>query len=121
MTRYRRRFEIIADILRVAEKGAKKTRIMYIANLSYKLLVKYLAETIKAGLICARNDGYELTEKGRSFLGAYSQFHNQHSRVQKELELLRSEVKVLERMCALAGNPETKKSGSLRRRDESPY
>lgn len=41
---YRSRYEIIADMLNVVSGRAKKTKIMYQANLSYKLLQKYLAE-----------------------------------------------------------------------------
>jgi predicted transcriptional regulator len=99
LARYRRRFEIIADILSVAEKGAKKTRIMYIANLSYKLLQKYLEETMKVGLIQLKDDRFQLTEKGQLFLGAYSKFSNRYSLYARDLESLRSEMKNLEQMC----------------------
>jgi len=103
--KYRRRFEIIADILNVAaQNGAKKTRIMYVANLSYGLLKKYLKETLKIGLMRPNNDGYEVTEKGRVFLERYSEFSSKYSRLNKELEALRFEIEVLEKMCALEEN-----------------
>ena len=47
MAGYRGRLEIIADILNVVGNGAKKTRIMCVDDLDYRLLEKYLGETIK--------------------------------------------------------------------------
>ena len=38
----RNNLEIAAEILRIAEKGVKKTRIVYEANLNFKFLGKYL-------------------------------------------------------------------------------
>jgi predicted transcriptional regulator len=99
MVKYRRRFEIIADILKAAENGAKKTRIMYVANLSHRLLEKYLMETINVGFVRFNNDGYEVTEKGHLFLERYAQFSSKYSKVQRELENMRFEMEVLERMC----------------------
>ena len=102
LARYRRRFEIIGAILSVAEKGAKKTKIMYVANLSYRLLKKYLEETMKIGLIQLKDDKFQLTEKGRVFLGAYSRFSDRYSRYAKDLENMMFEMKKLEQMCAMA-------------------
>mgnify|MGYP002395611715 CR=1 FL=1 len=114
MVKYRRRFEIIADILNAADTGAKKTRIMYVANLSYRLLEKYLEETLKVGLIRLNNNGYGVTEKGRTFLERYSEFSSKYLKLNKELEALRFEREVLERMCELAENIEPK--ATVRRR-----
>ena len=98
--------DIIADILNAAEKNAvKKTRIMYSANLSYRLLGKYLDEVINIGFMRSNNDGYEVTEKGRAFLERYRQFSSKYSRVERELENLGFEREFLERMCAPAADP----------------
>ena len=48
MAKYRNGLSIIADILHVAGSGAKKTHIMYFANLSHELLEKYLSATVQA-------------------------------------------------------------------------
>lgn len=106
--KYRRRFEIIADILKAAENGAKKTKIMYVANLSHRLLEKYLMETINVGFIRFNNDGYEVTDKGRLFLERYAQFSSKYSKVQRELENLRFEREVLEGMCTTASDANPK-------------
>jgi predicted transcriptional regulator len=102
LVRYRRKFEIIADILGVAEKGAKKTRIMYIANLSYRLLEKYLEETTKIDFIRLDSGGYKVTEKGRAFLEKYSQFSRKYSKFENDVKTLKSEMDTLERMCRSA-------------------
>lgn len=99
MVKYRRRLEIIADILNVANKGAKKTRIMYVANLSYRLLEKYLEETVNIGFVQTNGNGYEVTEKGRCFLDRYLQFSSKYSKLERQLEDTKFEREVLERMC----------------------
>ena len=101
MVKYRRRFEIIADILKVAGDGAKKTRIMYAANLSHALLEKYLVSMIDIGFIRVNNDGYEVTDKGQIFLERYTDFSSKYSKLRRELENLKFEREVLERMCAV--------------------
>lgn len=102
MSRYRSRLEIIADVLNAVGDGAKKTRIMYIANLSYKLLGKYLKRTVDAGLINSNNDYYEVTEKGQVFLERFDDFSSRYSKLEQRLEEMSFEREVLERMCALA-------------------
>jgi predicted transcriptional regulator len=62
---YRGRLDIIADILHVTGGNAKKTQIMYQANLSYKLLQRYLNEVVKASLVSleSKTQNYMLTQK----------------------------------------------------------
>jgi predicted transcriptional regulator len=98
MAKYRRRVEIIADILKVSSKRARKTRIMYAANLSYNLLEKYLREAMGIGFVQANGDGYEITEKGRSFLDKYLEFTHKYSKILDLIETMRFEREVLERM-----------------------
>ena len=105
MVRYRKRLEIVADILDAVGDGAKKTRVMYTANLSYKLLGKYLTKTVEAGLVSSSNDSYyEVTEKGRVFLERFKSFSSRYSRINKEFEEMSFEREVLERMCELAAS-----------------
>lgn len=97
--KYRRRFDIIADVIGVARPSAKKTKIMYFANLSYALLKKYLEDSVRLGFLRFSGDEYEATSKGEAFLEHYAQFSNNRSRVNKDLEELEFEAEVLERMC----------------------
>jgi len=100
--KYRNRLKIIADILNAVGEGAKKTRIMYTANLSYLLLSRYLEKTIEAGLLsCNDNNRYEVTEKGQAFLERYNRFYGRYSKLEKELQQLSFEREVLERMCEI--------------------
>ena len=62
--------EIIAEILRVAKNGAKKTRIMYSCGLSYRFVEKYLALLLETSLLRIGNS-YHTTEKGMRFLRKY--------------------------------------------------
>ena len=76
--------EIIADMLAVIDGRAKKTHIMYQANLSYVLLEKYLKE-IRRALLCRLVHGdncYELTPRGEEFLGRSKEY----VKVNKHLE-----------------------------------
>jgi predicted transcriptional regulator len=74
----RGRIDIIADILRQAKHGAKKTRIMYLCNLSFRQLRVYLNFSVKKGFLrfdsVAESSGsvmFVTTEKGLDFLEAY--------------------------------------------------
>jgi predicted transcriptional regulator len=63
-------FEIIAEMLRVAKQGAKKTRIMYSCNLSYGATEEYLTYLLETGLLRIGNS-FHTTDKGIRFLRAY--------------------------------------------------
>ena len=87
-SKYRSRLQIIADILIVAEDGAKKTRIMYQANLSYDLLKRYLAETLEADLISVDKDKkiYVTTGKGKVFLKKYEEYCDRCAQLEEHFE-----------------------------------
>ena len=74
---------IVADVLESAESGASKTHIMFQANLSFKLLEKYLSTTVTAGLIRVEDGTYALTDHGREFLKLYSSFHERHVQAER--------------------------------------
>lgn len=101
MRSYRGRIDIIADILNVVSGNAKKTQIMYQANLSYKVLQKYLTEVIEASLIShvSPEQHYVLTPKGSEFLKAYRDYSRTNKNVEKRLNDICSKRKVLEGLC----------------------
>jgi len=72
--------DIMADILRVARGGAKKTWIVYRANLNFKIVKDYLSEMMGKGLLEAHRGSaiYKTTEKGREFLEQYESFKKFH-------------------------------------------
>lgn len=98
---YRSRLDIIADILSVVKNGAKKTQVMYQANLSYRLLKRYLGEVVRASLVrFERNKQcYVLTEKGREFLEKYKDYARHNMRVVQQLNNVRLKRKALEGLC----------------------
>jgi predicted transcriptional regulator len=69
----RSNIQIIADMLKVGEKGAGKTEIMYSANMSYTQIQKYLGFLINHGFIDRVSVGnphvhYQVTPKGAKLL-----------------------------------------------------
>jgi len=74
----RTQIDIMASILNEAVEGARKTRIMYGCNLSYRQLQSYLKLLLGMGLLSAvsekknsRTTFFETTAKGQDFLLAY--------------------------------------------------
>jgi predicted transcriptional regulator len=73
MNRRRSNIEIIAEMLKVGEKGAGKTELMYTVNMSYAQLQKYLKFLLSNGLIHTVEVGnpsirYHVTQKGADLL-----------------------------------------------------
>jgi predicted transcriptional regulator len=67
--------DISADILRLATSGAIKTRIVYGANLNFKIVEGYLSRLTGLGLL-ENSDSrrrYRTTEKGLSFIQRYEE------------------------------------------------
>jgi predicted transcriptional regulator len=72
---------------------------MYQANLSYKLLCRYLTETLDAGLIsCAKGDCYVLTTKGEEFLNRHEEYSRRRKTLEEHISHVNSEKTILERM-----------------------
>jgi len=102
--KYRDRLQIVADILSIVSNGAKKTQIMYQANLSYKLLCRYLSEVVKAELICLKNsDCFMLTKKGQDFLVRHREYSKRRKRVEEHLNNVEDERALLMMMCSHSG------------------
>jgi predicted transcriptional regulator len=104
LANYRRRLDIIADILHVVSGRARKTQIMYQANLSYRVLQKYLAEIVAASLINFEelSHCYVLTDKGRTFLDSYQEYSKTNRHVEKSLRVVRTKKRNLEKLCSSA-------------------
>jgi predicted transcriptional regulator len=94
----RDRLSIIAAILETADSGANKTRIMFGANLSFKLLEKYLDLVVGAGFVQVHDSVYLLTDAGRDFLQQYGDFHDRYAKAQELNEALGSEYEKLIRL-----------------------
>lgn len=105
MGKHRSRLGILAKILSVVREknGAKKTQIMYQAYLSYKLLINYLDDMIKAELIeFGANENYLLTGKGLDFLGLFEEYSNSRKLIKCQLDDVENKKLVLEKMCPVS-------------------
>lgn len=101
MSKYRDRLQIIANILRIASGRAKKTQIMYQANLSYKLLCRYLDEVLHAGLVSFEGgECYVLTAKGKEFLSRHEEYSKRCRSLEQHLNHVNSDKAELEKMCS---------------------
>jgi len=69
----RSRLEIMAAILEKAAQGARKTRMMYEASLSFHQMEGYLRYMVKTGFLSFERESglYLTTSKGREFLKSY--------------------------------------------------
>ena len=100
MRNYRTKIDIIADILEAASKNAKKTQIMYQANLSFKVLQKYLKRTIDASLINFQEEDryYILTSKGKVFLDSYKEYSKSNKNIENQVKKLLIKKRFLENL-----------------------
>ena len=103
MVNYRDRLDIIADMLNVASREAKKTQIMYQANLSYKVLQRYLNEIVTASLVRFEDNKqcYLLTGKGHEYLDAYKEYARYGKTMEKRLNDFSTKRKILENLCPI--------------------
>ncbi len=68
--------DICADILKIARVGAKKTHLVYKANLNFEIVKKYLSRLSENRLISSENGHYITTEEGMKFLDKYQEFNS---------------------------------------------
>jgi predicted transcriptional regulator len=91
---YRDRIEITANILEIAKDGSRKTRIMYLGNLSFDLVQKYLSQLEQLNLVEVKDTPggekmYFITIKGEHFLADFRE-------LQKHAEIADTKKQILE-------------------------
>lgn len=95
--KYRTRLQIVAEILEIVKAGARKTHIMYRANLSYRLLCQYLDDVLKCKLVnIGDEDHYFVSPNGMKFLQRFYKYSKRCELVRKQLELVAKERALLE-------------------------
>jgi len=82
-TKKRNKYEIIYDILSICENGARKTWVIYRANLSYGLTNEYMKKLMDAGLIEWKDSIYYLTEKGKKLLELLKDYKEKKQSLEK--------------------------------------
>ena len=65
--------DIYVDILQAAMTGARKSHIVYQANLNFKIVRKYLDRLLDNGMLSLAGDSrlYTTTDRGVAFLDVY--------------------------------------------------
>ena len=92
--------EILRDMLSVATKRSRKTRILYDAHLNYLLLEKYLKILLENGLLKTVDDSFYLvTWKGKNFLQEYEDHLERCSRIGEEIKDAHKEKLALKNLC----------------------
>ncbi|GAI45506.1 unnamed protein product [marine sediment metagenome] len=79
MKRRRDKIAILVDMLEVIGNGARKTHIVYKANLNFESCRRYLNAMRNADLVDIQVGSpmkWAITEKGRTFLKKYKEFTN---------------------------------------------
>jgi predicted transcriptional regulator len=71
--------DICADILTIARGGAKKTHLVYKANLNFNIVKKYIKQLTEKQLISSENGHFVTTEEGVRFLEKYREFMGMYS------------------------------------------
>ena len=69
------RIDIIVDMLLAARGKAKKTRIVYKADLNFRMVKEYLPHLVDKGLIENMGGEYKTTEKGERFMTDYQKMN----------------------------------------------
>ena len=74
---------------------------MYQANLSYKVLQRYLNDVVEASLVRFEdvNQCYSLTGKGQEYLDAYKEYARSSKNVEKKLNDFSTKKHILENLC----------------------
>jgi len=96
---HRTSLQILADVLDVVRDGARKTRIMYHANLSFRLLEKYLRYALETELVsapCSGDSCYRLTPRGHEFLEKYIKYSMKSRQLEEQRRFIIKERATLE-------------------------
>lgn len=67
----RNNLDICAEILQLSEGGAKKTYLVYQANLNFKMIKRYLGKLLEKDFLEQNGDLFFQTEKGARFIEQY--------------------------------------------------
>jgi predicted transcriptional regulator len=92
--------DIVWAVLCIASVRAKKTKIMYGANLSFHQVQKYLSTLLRSGLLEHDVDsGYLITPAGKEFLVLYKDYLERSKGLRQEVERNTRDRLQLEKMC----------------------
>jgi len=92
----RKEIDILAEMVNVAKGGARRTEIVYGANLSGTLWKKYKKMALRFNLLILGEDGkYWPTQKGEAllenYLGKYITLSKKEKKLKNELETMKED------------------------------
>ena len=100
MNKNRCSLDIAHEVLSIVSVKARKTRIMYGANLSFVQVEKYLTALLGSGLLeHDGTSGYLITERGKEFLKLYKDYIEQSTSLKEKEEKNTADRLRLENMC----------------------
>jgi predicted transcriptional regulator len=107
LARYRSKFEIIADILKIAKQDVRKTHIIYRGNLSFKLATTYLRTVSRAGLIAFDHESqrYKTTKKGKDYLAVFDEYCRHVKNLEERSLRIKNELSHLNQLYLTLANP----------------
>ena len=98
--KHRSGLEIAVDVLSIVSVRTRKTRIMYQANLSFRLIEKYLAVLLEQGLLkCEAGRCYLITQRGKKFLQMYTEYVERCKKIGDDMDDAHRKRRMLENMC----------------------
>jgi predicted transcriptional regulator len=92
--RKRNRYELLADLLRSSKGGARKTNLMFRANLSFVLLNKYLNFLLEKGFLESKDGLFFPTRPGLIYLQRYVRYSRARDSMVKSEEKFLSSLSV---------------------------
>jgi predicted transcriptional regulator len=69
----RNKLDIMTDLLRLSKNGSKKTRLVYLANINFNMLKKYVTLLESKGFIYNSDDLIYTSREGFDFLRQYDE------------------------------------------------
>jgi predicted transcriptional regulator len=98
--KHRSGLEIAVDVLSIVSVRTRKTRIMYQANLSFRLIEKYLTILLEQELLKHDTGScYLITQKGRKFLQMYTEYIERCKKIGEDMDEAHKKRQALENMC----------------------
>jgi predicted transcriptional regulator len=96
----RGKLDIVGEILVIASVKARKTRIMYQANLSFVQVERYLQSLLENGLVESFDGAfYLITPKGKEFLQTHTEYLTRTRRLGEQVVETEKSRLHLESMC----------------------
>jgi len=72
----RHKLDVIFEVLSLAQDGVKRTRLVYLTNINFSMLGRYLNVLFRMGLIVDKGKMLVTTPRGVRFVEKYDEFRS---------------------------------------------